>query len=403
MTSAHSVTKNRPEKEKKRSQLLFVALVSLGVAIFLFEQNTWASRCRQDLSTLLITGIPSGFELTSDGDPAPQCTEEQMTRVRDIFLPGECSKNTRCPHPTWIDEHLYNSHVLSLSNGNAGSKSFLGITFGCNKGDDAVGTLAKFTGNPDVSIEKWRHSFAQQSGGEVSPRGCPDYPSTWLDDRSPLSYGVTKLPSARMFCVEASKITADTLKATADSFGRYNDTLTITYAAMGIKNGIAYFPKQAKAGMEWQGICDENWPKEGLDKLCDQIPMITADKYLETYVDTNVHNLIDILSVDVEGFDWDVLGLGGANQTLKRTKYLEFEYHGVGNWPKYNLSMVTTTLFVEFGLVCYYAGIDKLWRLTNCFQEYFEEHDQGNVACVNPHLNADLAVRMESNFQRQLV
>jgi FkbM family methyltransferase len=201
--------------------------------------------------------------------------------------------------------------------------------------------------------------------------------------------------------VEAASKTADILKKTADSFGRYKDTFTVTHAAMGSRDGIAYFPK-SEVGVESHGLCDENQDKDRLASACDEVPMLTADQYMQQYVDPGGQDLIDILSVDVEGNDWDVLGLGGANRTLSRTKYLEFEYHAVGNWANYDLSMVTSILFQEYGFICYYAGVDKLWRLTNCFQDYFDRHSWSNVACVNPSLNADLALRMESMFQRQL-
>jgi hypothetical protein len=42
--------------------------------------------------------------------------------------------------------------------------------------------------------------------------------------------------------------------------------------------------------------------------------------------------LINISSIDVEGYDRPVLI--GANQTLQRNKYLEFECHFVGAWDE---------------------------------------------------------------------
>jgi len=314
--------------------------------------------------------------------------------------------NTRCPHATWFDQHLYDTHVVSRANGQTGSMSFLGITFGCNKGDDAVQTLAKFTGNPDISAEKWRNSYAkfgQETGSAVTGRACRNTPTTWIDDRHPLRHDGHNRPSARMFCVEAAVKTADILNKTAAFYEQYNGSLTITHAAMGSRDGLAYFPKQARVGVEYMHLCDENEDEATLASRCNQVALFTADKYVKDYVDPGGNALIDILSVDVEGFDWDVLGLGGANYTLQRTKYLEFEYHEQGNWAKYDLSMATTTLFEEHGFVCYYSGVDKLWRLTNCFQDYFNEHGWSNVACVNPKLNPDLALTMESIFQHQLL
>ena len=39
---------------------------------------------------------------------------------------------------------------------------------------------------------------------------------------------------------------------------------------------------------------------------------------------------VNILQIDVEGFDFDVLF--GASSVLDRTLFLEFEYHSAGNW-----------------------------------------------------------------------
>jgi hypothetical protein len=159
-------------------------------------------------------------------------------------------------------------------------------------------------------------------------------------------------------------------------------------------------------------------PPEQPPAGCDPVDMYTVDTYIKKIVEPKVMSaaatvtaapessniMIDFLSVDTEGEDWVVLGLGGANTTLSRTKYLEFEYHSYGSWPKYNLLDVTIDLWEQYGMICFYVGIGKLWRLTHCFQDYLNVHeDLGNVACVNPDLEPLLAERMEAMFQSQLV
>mmetsp|Transcript_27565 Transcript_27565/g.45565 ORF Transcript_27565/g.45565 Transcript_27565/m.45565 type:complete len:249 (-) Transcript_27565:1363-2109(-) len=184
-----------------------------------------------------------------------------------------------------------------------------------------------------------------------------------------------------------------------DSISKYSTTnLTVTHAAAGANHGVAYFPK-VQAGIEYHGMCTVG--DQTTKRNCEEVPMYTVDSYIKEVV-RDAPPVIDFLSVDVEGFDWDVLGLGGADSTLKRVKYLEFEYHSFGNWPKYTLENATNVLFEKFGMICYYAGIDELWRLTNCFQPYFNRHQWSNVACVNPTLDPLLASRMEDMFQRQL-
>jgi hypothetical protein len=107
--------------------------------------------------------------------------------------------------------------------------------------------------------------------------------------------------------------------------------------------------------------------------------------------------LIDILSIDVEGYDWPVLV--GANQTLQRTKYLEFEYHSVGAWNKYNLSTAIAFLH-QHQFMCYWAGREgKLWRITGCWRHEYDRFKQwSNVGCVHRTNAPRLARRMEERF-----
>ena len=55
---------------------------------------------------------------------------------------------------------------------------------------------------------------------------------------------------------------------------------------------------------------------------------------LQTYVDKFLKSKgpINILFIDVEGFDFDVLF--GAGTVLDRTQYLGFEFHAIGAWGK---------------------------------------------------------------------
>jgi hypothetical protein len=338
----------------------------------------------------------------------------------------------------------------------------VGVTFGCNKGDDAVHMLAKLSGDRRIDVTTWQDTYAELAGGSsmMHGRACPEHPMTLIDTDHPLQQQQQQqqqrqppVVHATMFCVEAGTKTAEILQRTKEVLGGpYLNSYVVTHAAMGPTSGVAYFPKMDLAGKESNGLCDasvidttssssslhnNNTSSDHApdNDSCERVTMYTADKYMDDVVDVHLlqhvdltesatptstdpatatntttattttstsDTLIEILSVDVEGFDWDVLGLGGANRTLRRTKYLEFEYHLLGHWPRYDLSMVTETLWNEYGFVCYYAGVDKLWRLTNCFQQYFNVHSWSNVACVNPTLNRHLATIMESMFQRQL-
>ena len=96
---------------------------------------------------------------------------------------------------------------------------------------------------------------------------------------------------------------------------------------------------------------------------------------------------------------------------LKQVRYLVFEYTWKGDWRDHHdnpkLSNVIQTL-KENGLVCYWAG-DKdsdfaLWRITNCWQDYFDYKTWAHIACVNT-LHDDvkgLAMNMERKFLETL-
>lgn len=99
------------------------------------------------------------------------------------------------------------------------------------------------------------------------------------------------------------------------------------------------------------------------------------------------HFLIDLLLVDVEGYDWQALGQGGADWTLRHARYLEFEYHGIGAWGKTD-SLVTAVSVLDerFGFTCYWAGKGQLDGITGCWQAYMEMRSWSNVVCVNRSL-----------------
>merc|ERR1712194_545289 len=53
-------------------------------------------------------------------------------------------------------------------------------------------------------------------------------------------------------------------------------------------------------------------------------------------------------------------------------------------------------------MTCYWAGIDRLWRITNCWMAYFDLHAWSNVACVNRRLVPSMASKMEELFEHTL-
>lgn len=123
---------------------------------------------------------------------------------------------------------------------------------------------------------------------------------------------------------------------------------------------------------------------------------------LQDFIHYNVKSQgpIHILSIDVEGFDCDVL-LGAGEKTLERVEYIEFEYNWMGSWSHVHLYDIIH-LLDEIGFTCYWAGMDLLWRITNCWQSFYDLKVWSNIACVNRDAVPDLANKMEEKFQTSL-
>jgi FkbM family methyltransferase len=110
----------------------------------------------------------------------------------------------------------------------------------------------------------------------------------------------------------------------------------VTHAAMSKEDGSVYFPRDSKVGVENKGISNADCSK-GNASSCINVKMYSLDTYVETFVPKGIH--INYLSVDVEGWDFEVL-LGGKRGALSRVHYLEFEY----NWVC-GLCMIETMSF----------------------------------------------------------
>ena len=86
----------------------------------------------------------------------------------------------------------------------------------------------------------------------------------------------------------------------------------------------------------------------------------------------------------VEGYDFDVLF--GASSVLDRNHYLEFEYHEQGNWGKLHIQDAVRLLDGK-GFTCYWAGKNKLWRISGCYFElrlFYQAHDVAIHGEMNP-------------------
>lgn len=93
------------------------------------------------------------------------------------------------------------------------------------------------------------------------------------------------------------------------------------------------------------------------------------------------HPAIDILMIDVEGYD--PIALQGASLLLSRqqVRVLIFEYNGGYPWTNFRLQDIVNSLDSK-GYDCYFQGQSRLWRLTDCWSHFYEFHLWSNVMCI---------------------
>jgi FkbM family methyltransferase len=342
--------------------------------------------------------------------PLEQCTSEQLKIIATQLPPDDCLQfrkkpwmqkcsftyATRCPDALWLEDFYTNIHSKTSS---IKMKSpFFGIFIGCNKGFDAFNSLRMGSGNRHFEKSDWREAIYEHVGGASrlhhSVCGQDNEPQFPLPESSPDSTN----SDAMVHCIEPMPQTYDILSRTAVHLN-VTKNFKVVNAAFSQKDGSIPFPKGIKVGQENKGIANCNGAN---DVNCENVKMYSLDTYVDENLPTNA--TINYLSVDVEGFDSEVL-LGGYRTALSRTQYLEFEYNWMGPWKNQKLSTFVSELENNFGFACYWPGTDgNIWRITKCFLEYYDIHSWSNVACVNRRIDEALPIaeKMESMFVETL-
>ena len=324
-----------------------------------------------------------------------KCTLEQKVSIVSQLIPHFCVSNqytpwhkrcsftvaTSCPEPTWLSDYYSDM-------GSGSSPRFIGISVGCNKGFDAINTLRMGTFDDSFDKGKWRDemNIADLSGGVCSQMLTGQFQ---LHDQMK-----ARKISGEMHCIEPLPINYEALERSSRKLGYDTKGFVVRNIAISNKNGKIKFAsgKNHEVGVENLGL---DYCKDSTAH-CIDVNVLTLDSYVDKFVSN--YGPIHSLSIDVEGYDFDVLR--GALKTLSRVDYLEFEYNWMGSWKDQHLHDAIQ-LLDSHGMTCYWAGIDSLWRITGCWLNYFDTHHWSNVACVK-RSNAILARRMEEKFLETL-
>ena len=345
----------------------------------------------------------------------PSCTEEQralsarVVPMRDTscpdatwLLPLNGNNSTFGAHPQMSTARLLLHESSSLSDnkredggGRLRTQPPLAIYIGCNKGIDAVDTLRWLSQNETFDKKIWIPALDLPPNMQAGVCGAGNAPHMPIGILATTGGGHT----AVLHCVEPMPSTFAKVQQAAETFS-WQQNFVVHNAAASDTDGSILFPNvQHKPRYESKGLSDTDCQNN--PSSCQEVTLTTLDTFFAQKVLPNLNAqpgenvILDYLSIDVEGYDAAVLR--GGNQTLARTKYLEFEVHSKGDWLTTNLVDVVQSLKTH-KFWCYYAGKEgKLWRLTDCMTTAGARL-WSNVACVNVELAPALAQRMEDVF-----
>jgi FkbM family methyltransferase len=364
-------------------------------------------------------------------------------------------KRTHCPNEIWVREYFQNKNRRKQNrqnskdgkNSNSNSNSFLGINVGCNKGLDAIEMARLLSHDTNISVNDWNNALTTLSTSKSSSTskkavsrplcGIPHdmtFPETSSETESGYSGGGYggggHGGGGHVHCIEPMPSTVEILKHTLNKLG-YDHTIIVTKAAMSNYTGTTLFPNsdsgtEGKSLKHCEGVdvTSSDSDSDSDSSSCVKVPVYSLDDYMQEQeqqqqqqqqeIDSNNNNNnnidpnpnpnpipIDMLLIDAEGYDYEVLQ--GATETLKRVTYLLFEVHIVGNWMVHSLSETIDTILSDF--ICYWAGNNQLWRITNCInkdlEELYEYKSWSNIACVHQR-EIELVNIMENVFKRTI-
>lgn len=268
---------------------------------------------------------------------------------------------------------------------------FSAIYVGCNKGMDAVNALRM--GSNDAAVDKFEYKNRFFGNAQNVQQGvCKQE----LGEQFPIADAMTTTQPAVVHCVEGMPHTSNHLQWTANQFA-WKEQFVVKNAAISSTDGVARFQAASEVGNEKTSMCNDKRHQGG---DCQQVPMLRLDTYLQNKNVTGPDAVIDLLSIDVEGADADVLL--GANGTLNRVRYLEFEYNWKGQWQTHSLQN-TVEYMRNHGFVCYWPGVGgRIWRITDCWLPHYDLKFWSNVACVHTQRHPWVANRMEELFLETL-
>ena len=322
-----------------------------------------------------------------------RCDEVELQRIEaSPFLrtARRLHIESSCPNPTWLNTMLDLDYNKSSSRSHA--KRLL-LSVGCNTALDAVGLAHEISHNPIFDVQTWTEQMQNVTGHLFKPV-CPG--ATQQNFKS--GDAQTVLP-IEIHCIEPIDNTINAIKETSQQLGLDQHGFHSHQYVMSNSTGVISFPT-GDVGVEYLAskLCGRR--VMGKWVRCHDVPMMTLDDFAMQHLPwlSESDQTVDILTIDTEGFDWRVLQ--GARSIVSRTRYIEFEYHA--QWGQEELLKDAVDYLENLGFVCYFAGKERLFKLTNgCWVNRYEARVWSNVACVHRSEPAWLDI-MEDYFQKTL-
>jgi hypothetical protein len=323
---------------------------------------------------------------------APECTSEQLDKIRKQLNPShpnclEGQYNQQCPitvatkcfRDSWLINY-YSRTDISID-------SFLAVTVGCDGGYRSVELLRMGTKDSSVDVASWTNALKDANSGTILATTCADVPSGTR--QAALLPGSSPVRKGFVYCVEERP-------DTVDAIGVANVNNIANYATKGLvvhHSRIAGMPEtiyHPKAGSK--GPCDTDAQRA---ENCVSVPVEKLDDFADARIGKTGN--INVLEIS-NGYEFDAL-IGGIN-TLKRTEYVLFKFDWKDQWQGRGRNAASvSTILDKLGFTCYWAGMEKLWRITACpFSQYLTHKFWANIACANRNLVPTLLDEMEKLF-----
>jgi FkbM family methyltransferase len=301
------------------------------------------------------------------------CSLSEISALRNLSIIHQSSvlaEESRCPRASWLTDMF----PLGSQMENA---SLTGISVGCNTGIDAIGLSRLLSHNVNFSKSTWLSAMERISRRRLIA-ACRSLQTMRYGlhadlDEIFLPNEVIKRPIT-FHCIEPMASTNLALVRAANVLGLTEIGFEVHKYVISDSTGTVSFPR-GKSGTEYLGAyaCTDV-----LVRNCVPTKMLTLDAFAVKHL--NPEGAIDILTIDAEGFDFRVLK-GGPN-TLRRTRYVEFEYHS--SWKDVDTLRDAVSYMQRKHFVCYLAGNGRLFKISHgCWLENFEFRMWSNVVCVN--------------------